>query len=171
MGKNNHASMGLRPATINDIDLLTYWDKQPHIIESNPNDNWDWETTLQEHPAWRELFIAEADGIPVGFIQILDPAREETHYWGIVPDNYRAIDIWIGERKNIGKGFGTWMMELAIEHCFRNPDVVSILIDPLETNKKAHRFYERLGFKFIGKRIFGSDHCFVYRLDRQDWYA
>jgi aminoglycoside 6'-N-acetyltransferase len=61
------------------------------------------------------------------------------------------------------------MMQLAIQHCFKDKLITAILIDPLETNMKAHRFYERLGFKFLEKRKFGDDNCRVYRLDRTDW--
>jgi aminoglycoside 6'-N-acetyltransferase len=41
-----------------------------------------------------------------------------------------------------------------------------VLIDPLAGNVGAHRFYERLGFRFVERRRFGADDCFVYRLDR-----
>ncbi|MEJ7746049.1 MAG: hypothetical protein WKF61_04705 [Luteimonas sp.] len=29
-----------------------------------------------------------------------------------------------------------------------------------------HRFYERLGFAFVGHKRFGADDCSVYRLNR-----
>jgi aminoglycoside 6'-N-acetyltransferase len=35
--------------------------------------------------------------VRIGFVQIIDPAREESHYWGDAPGGLRAIDIWIGE--------------------------------------------------------------------------
>jgi aminoglycoside 6'-N-acetyltransferase len=41
-----------------------------------------------------------------------------------------------------------------------------VLIDPLAGNVGAHRFYERLGFRFVERRRFGTDDGFVYRLDR-----
>lgn len=40
------------------------------------------------------------------------------------------------------------------------------MIDPLATNVRAHRFYERLGCRFVERRRFGTDECFVFRLDR-----
>ena len=54
-------------------------------------------------------------------IQIIDPALEESHYWGDVPENLRAIDIWIGEETDLGKGYGTQMMQLALARCFGVP--------------------------------------------------
>ncbi len=113
--------------------------------------------------------IAELNDDPIGFIQIIDPALEEEHYWGNVENNLRAIDIWIGEEKNLGKGYGTIMMQLALQRCFSDPLVTAILVDPIVSNTRAHRFYESFGFKCIERRYFGKDDCFVYRLERADW--
>ena len=156
----------LRSANLNDLDLLRHWDEQPHVISSDPNDDWNWEVELARSPEWREQLIGEVEGRPVGFIQIIDPAVEETHYWGDVPANLRAIDIWIGETGDLNRGYGTVMMKLAIARCFSVPEVTAILIDPLASNTAAHRFYERLGFRFVEQRQFGEDLCFVYRLER-----
>ncbi len=159
----------LRPATIADLDLLRHWDEQPHVVESDPNDDWEWEIELLRNPDWREQLVAELDGRPIGFVQIIDPAREETHYWGDVPENLRAIDIWIGEMEDTGKGYGSVMMRLALRRCFTDPAVEAVLIDPLASNTAAHRFYERLGFHFVERRQFGEDDTFVYRLERADF--
>jgi aminoglycoside 6'-N-acetyltransferase len=158
--------MELRQAAITDLELLLHWDEQPHVLASDPNDDWEWAQELKRSPEWREQLIAEVDGRPVGFIQIIDPALEDSHYWGDMPPNLRAIDIWIGEARDLGKGFGTEMMRLAIARSFHDDAVTAILIDPLANNVRAHRFYERLGFRFVARRRFNDDDCFVYRLDR-----
>lgn len=161
--------INLRSATSADLDLLRHWDEQPHVIASNPNDEWNWEVELERTPDWREQLIAEIDNRPIGLIQIIDPAREESHYWGDVAADLRAIDIWIGEEADLGKGYGTKMMQLALARCFADPSVKAVIIDPLASNTRAHRFYERLGFQFVEYRRFGEDECFIYRLNRQDW--
>lgn len=161
--------MRLRPATRDDLAMLQRWDEEPHVVASDPHDDWAWEVELDDRPDWREQLLGEVDGRPVGFLQIIDPAREESRYWGDVPPGLRAIDIWIGESADLGKGYGTQMMQLALARCFANPEVSAILIDPLADNVRAHRFYERLGFRFVERRRFGSDVCFVYRLDRSAW--
>lgn len=159
----------LRKATIQDLDVLQLWDTQEHVIASDPNDEWDWEYELSRDPDWREQLMAEHNGDPIGFIQIIDPAEEESHYWGDVGKGKRAIDIWIGEAKNLGKGYGTKMMRLALARCFANNEVDEILIDPLESNRKAIGFYIKLGFRFVERRRFDQDDCEVYSLSRQDW--
>jgi aminoglycoside 6'-N-acetyltransferase len=157
----------LRPATIHDIELLKYWDTKQHVIDCDPDGDWDWEVELSRDPAWREQLVAEDDGEPIGFIQIIDPYHEEAHYWGAVDEHKRAIDVWIGEEKHLNKGYGTTIMELAIQRCFSDPAIKGILIDPLKTNTKAHRFYERLGFEFIEERSFDGAACYVYELRRK----
>ena len=156
----------LRPATIHDLELLEYWDSKQHVIDCDPDDDWNWKEELNHHPEWREQLVAELKGEPIGFLQIIDPYLEISHYWGEVSKNKRAIDIWIGEEKNLNNGYGTIMMKLVIEKCFQNPKVDGILIDPIKTNTKAHRFYERLGFKFVEEREFNGTVCFVYELKR-----
>lgn len=146
--------------------MLRHWDEQPHVRASDPNDDWNWERTLLQKPVWREQLIAEVEGRPVGFVQIIDPAREDSHYWGDVPNDLRALDIWIGVESDLCKGYGTAIMHLALRRCFANPRVHAVLVDPLASNTRAHRFYERLGFRFVERRHFGDDDCFVFRLDR-----
>ena len=161
--------MILRPATPADLALLRRWDAQPHVIAAKSDEDWGWEAELARSPDWREQLIAEVDGRPIGFIQIIDPAREESHYWGDVPAGRRAVDIWIGEADCLGRGCGTRMMRLALARCFADPAVSAVLVDPLAANTRVHRFYARLGFHPAGRRRFGDDDCLVYRLRRCDF--
>jgi len=162
-------SIKLRKATPKDLPILEYWDTQQHVIDSDPDDDWNWEYELSREPIWRKQLMAELNGKPIGFIQIIDPEKEETHYWGKIGPNKRAIDIWIGEKENLNKGYGTEMMRQALYICFENKDLIEVLIDPLASNKKAIRFYERIGFKFIEYKKFGEQLCSVMKLSREDF--
>jgi aminoglycoside 6'-N-acetyltransferase len=160
----------LRPATLADLDLLEHWHRQPHVIAAAGED-WGWPEELAQSPAWRTLQIAELHGRPIGLLQIIDAAEEESHYWGDVPPGLRAIDLWLGELADTGKGHGTRMMELALQRCFADPLATAVVVDPRATNTGARRFYERLGFVDEGPRRFDGDDedCHVYRLRRADW--
>lgn len=162
-------SLSFRPASLADLSLLREWDEQPHNIAADPNDDWEWETELVKTPDWRQQLIAELDGRPIGFVEIIDPAREEYHYWGDVPNHLRAIDIWIGAASDLGRGYGTIMMTLALERAFAEATVEEVLIDPLESNVRARKFYEKMGFRAVGPRTFGEDRCMVYTLPRIEW--
>lgn len=163
----------LRPATLQDLPLILHWDEQPHVRETGGDpewNDWNWRVELGRNVPWREFLISELDGRPIGFLQIIDCREEESHYWGDdCPEHSRAIDIWIGEADELGKGHGTQMMRQAFDRCFANPLCQHILIDPMADNTAAHRFYESLGFKLLRPRAFGPDQCLVYQLTRADW--
>lgn len=149
-----------------DEPLLAAWDEQPHVLASDPDSDWNWaENLAQPLPGYTHL-MAEVQGTPIGFVQVLDPALDPTRYWGAVETGYRALDIWIGPPEYLGRGYGTRMMRLVIAACFEDPTVRAIWIDPLLTNTRAHRFYQRLGFVPVGERVFGDTVCLVHVLER-----
>jgi aminoglycoside 6'-N-acetyltransferase len=159
------------------VPTLQRWDKDPDVISATTDDSTadtafdhiDWPSEIAADSDVSVHLIAELDGRPIGGMQVIDPHREPTHYWGDCAEHLRAVDIWIGDPADRNRGYGTEMMRLAIEQCFAEPDVTAILIDPLATNMDAHRFYKRLGFEFVERRVFGDDDCFVYRLERRKW--
>ncbi|MEQ8473665.1 MAG: GNAT family N-acetyltransferase [Marinoscillum sp.] len=161
----------LRNASKADVPILQYWDKQPHIHANIPDDFWAWEQELGVFEPWREQLIAQLGERPIGFIQIIDPHDEITQYWGTIDKGFRAIDIWIGEADCLSKGYGTQMMIQAIKRCFSDARVHTILIDPVVSNKAAHRFYKRLGFVFVEQRQFDDDECYVFKLTRDIWIS
>ncbi len=57
--------INFRLATIADLALLRHWDTQPHVIASDPDEDWQWEIELHRFPSWREQLIAELDGRPM----------------------------------------------------------------------------------------------------------
>lgn len=161
--------LNFRDAEPADQLLLETWLAAPHVRANVPDEDWEWARELPRKPAWRKQWISELDERPVGFVQIIDAAAEETHYWGNVAANTAAIDIWIGEVDCIGRGVGTQMMTRAINFCFGWRSIDRIVIDPLAANVAGRRFYERLGFRLLELRRFGDDQCAVYELRAQDW--
>lgn len=168
-------SLSIRRALASDAAQLCRWDEKPHVkaatsVSGEHAFDVVWEEELAARSDGSEFFIAEVNTKPIGAMQIIDPACEQTHYWGAVATNLRAIDIWIGEEDYLGKGHGSKMMRFAIEHCFANSSVSAILIDPLAKNTDSHRFYKRLGFQFVERRQFDEESdCYVFRLSREDW--
>lgn len=159
-------NVALRRATPADLSLLERWYRQPHLQEALGDADWQWAAELARNPDWREQLVAEVDGRPIGFLQIIDPSREDSQYWGCIEPGYRVLDLWIGEPDALGSGYGSQIINFAIARCFADPSVKGILVDPADSNTRAHRFYERLGFKYVACRCFGDDRCFVYRLRR-----
>lgn len=167
----------LRPATVADAPMLAGWDREPHVIACSSDDPEDevafggiaWAEEIADSAYDSHYLIAEVEGVPVGVMQVCDPHTERTHYWGEIEQGLRAIDIWIGPAEWLGRGVGTQMMTQMIDRCFAEPDVTGIVIDPLNSNTGAHRFYRRLGFTVEGQRMFDEDDCLVMRLEKADW--
>jgi aminoglycoside 6'-N-acetyltransferase len=171
------ARVTLRPATQADVPILDRWDREPDVISATTDDPdadkafegayWPDELAMQSD-VYR-YYIAELEGRPIGAMAIIDPHLEPTHYWGDVEPNLRAVDISVGDAADRSRGHGEQMMRLAFELCFGDPKVTAILIDPLDSNTRAHRFYQRLGFEPVERRTFGEDDCLVHRLTRDEW--
>lgn len=158
-----------RDATVSDAPILRQWDKYDHIIASDPDGEWDWETEIGKIVDWREQWMFLLEDEPLGFVQIIDPEKEESHYWGDIGSGYQAIDIWIGPEKYLGRGYGTQMMKAAVDYCFSKSEVNSVIIDPLVSNVRAIEFYQRLGFRFLENRDFEESRCAIHILNRSDW--
>ena len=178
-GVDGRFVLSLRTATRADIPTLQRWDRDPVVIASTSDDpdaavafgeenDWEENIGLHQSDVW-EYWIAEIDGRPIGAMQMIDPHREPTRYWGDIGPNLRALDIWIGEPDARGKGCGEMMMRLGIARCFSDPATTAIVIDPLASNTRAHAFYQRLGFEPVERRMFGEDDCLVHKLTRADW--
>ncbi|HYD28414.1 GNAT family N-acetyltransferase [Brevundimonas sp.] len=177
------SAVRLRPATLEDADLLASWDREPHVIACSTDDpdaeiafggiEWREELADQSDVSFYRIAEIPVDGAfrPIGVMQVIDPHLEPTHYWGDIDPNLRAMDIWIGSPDALNKGYGTRMMTLAIDAAFADPKVTAMVIDPLASNSDAHRFYQRLGFEPVGRRMFDQDDCLVHRLERATWEA
>ena len=149
--------------------MLQRWDTYQHVIDSGgPDDGLDWTVELVRNVDWQEILIAELDCEPIGVLQIIDPHREVSHFFGDVEPNLRAIDIWIGPPEMLGRGHGTNMLRQALDRCFATPDVTGVLIDPLRNNDGAIRLYRRLGFTDDDELADDTDSL-ILRLRRPDW--
>src|SRR3954469_15377446 len=108
----------LRPATMEDAEMLGAWAEEPHVISATTDDpsaerafeDAVWADELASQSDVNRYLIAEVAGRPMGAMQITDPHLEPTHYWGDIEPGLRAIDIWIGPVDALGKGYGQQMM-------------------------------------------------------------
>lgn len=175
--RSGDATLVVRQATQDDVPMLAQWDHDPEVIACTTDDpeaeqafgGAVWVDEIAGNSDVTCYYVAELDGRPIGAMQVIDPHREPTHYWGEIEPNLRAIDIWIGDAADRNRGHGAAIMRVVIDRCFADPEVKAIVIDPLASNVDAHRFYQRFGFKPMGRRKFGDDDCLVHRLERAEW--
>ena len=61
------------------------------------------------------------------------------------------LGILIGAVREQGKGYGTETMNLIIKYAFNTLNLRKITLEVIDTNDKAQRLYEKLGFKIEGR--------------------
>lgn len=132
----------LRPVGAADLPILQVWDADPMIIalmgrrfdDQTPE---AWFRSLRGQRTCR-AWIVEAGGRPVGEVELAQI-------------NWRngtaEIRICIGEKENWGQGLGTESMVASLAHAFEQMNLKRIYLRVFDTNTRAIRLYERLGFR------------------------
>lgn len=151
--------IGFRPLTEDDLPRLAGWLAQPHVATwwREPSDLAQVREKYQPCLDGRdptELFLIEAGGSPVGFIQrylVADNPEwvQALRATGAADDVAQAagIDYLIGDPALTGKGIGsaaiTEFTELTLR---RYPEAASLLVDVSQANVASWRALERAGY-------------------------
>lgn len=85
------------------------------------------------------------------------------------------LHIMIGDKKNRGKGIGTFAVKEMLYHAFYNLNLHRIELTSLATNNISHKLYEKCGFQKEGikrKAVFKKGEyidMYIYSLLREDY--
>lgn len=67
--------------------------------------------------------------------------------------NQRAtVGVFIGEKENWGKGYGSEVLELLLSYGFNHLNLNNIMLTVYSFNTRAIACYKKVGFKEIGRR-------------------
>lgn len=136
-----------------DLTLLTKWLGEPHV-----NAWWHEALTLEEvqrryaprisgsEPC--HVYIILNSLIPVGFIQWYRWADYPAHSLQLeAPSDSAGIDLAIGEKDLVGRGFGTLAIcQFVKEVVFEDSSLSSVLADPEERNTRSIGAFKKAGF-------------------------
>ena len=153
--------MTLRPMSRDDFPALATWLRAPHVEAWFP-----WlhgETAASEAVEAEygpcidgddptELFVIEADGEPVGFIQRYRISDNLSWAAALSPigDVTAAVgfDYAIGELDATGRGVGSEAIrQLLVDTFSRYPDVDSVVVAMQQANRASWRALEHVGFE------------------------
>lgn len=145
-----------QPLTENDISIVTKWFNEPHVVKFySLRNNWTKEEVYKKlipyikQEILVQCFIILNNEQPVGFIQMY-PVKEflwpEQDLTNEIIDHAAGIDIFIGEKKFLGKGFGEKIINKFLEHYIWN-NFDYCVVDPNINNVAMLRCSERIGFK------------------------
>ncbi|HYG73095.1 MAG TPA: GNAT family N-acetyltransferase [Actinomycetota bacterium] len=105
------------------------------------------ETTGPDGPTFG--CVIELDARPIGYVQFyrwLDHPEDAARIGMTEPGAY-GIDLFIGEPELWGRGLGTRTVELVVRHLVEERAAMLMTLDPLTTNARAIRAYEKAGFR------------------------
>jgi len=100
------------------------------------------------------FLIAEIDGKPAGYAKLVADTIEP----GVTAERPIELNRLYSHQEHIGKGVGQNLMDACFRYAAeRSHDVMWLGV--WEYNPRAQRFYEKNGFRIVGKHTFvlGSD--------------
>jgi aminoglycoside 6'-N-acetyltransferase len=149
-----------------DLALFVRWRNEPHVAEWWSTDDdpapTTWDRVVEkygpraEDGSWSIGCIITVGDRPVGYAQfypwseVADEAREMG-----VPDvdGSYGLDIFIGEPDIVGRGVGSRAVALLARHLFEAHDATSVALLTPVGNARAHRAYEKAGFRKVTQTL------------------
>lgn len=153
------------PLQESHFPLLLKWLEMPHVKAWWDQDvQWTsklikkkFETYVQGYKILKNIkkpmhsFIICKDEKEIGYIQFYnayDFPREQGYVIEGLPKNMASLDVFIGEKDEVGKGLGALLlMQFLKEHI--DPVYEACFVDPDTANVQAIRTYEKAGFKAV----------------------
>ncbi len=147
---------------LTDLAYTTFWDAFAHHPKNAPDDlayymrqAFSLEQVTAELADMKNIFlIAEIDGEAAGYSKIVIDYIEP----GITAERPLELNRLYSHQKHLGQGVGQALMDACFDRAIKeNRDVMWLGV--WEFNPRAQRFYEKNGFRVVGKHTFhlGSD--------------
>jgi aminoglycoside 6'-N-acetyltransferase len=136
----------LRRAEDADVELLVAWHDDPEVARY-----WDDErftrAEMRErlHRSDVEPYVVEADGEPVGYLQVWQE------------DDAGGIDMFLVPAAR-GRGLGADAARAVARHLFHDRGWRRVTVDPYLWNEPAIRAWRRAGFRDAGEREPDDEH-------------
>jgi predicted N-acetyltransferase YhbS len=155
MSKNYQGKLMLRPLLDADISFLEKWLLMPHIVEwfKSPD---DWICEIRNRYgefSFITHFIAEVDGVAMGFCQYYDcyfGQQQEDWYTVNNPGIMFSIDYLIGEPEYLHKGYGREMVRLLGE-MLTKIGAKRVVVQPDKENASSCNVLEANGYIYNGE--------------------
>jgi RimJ/RimL family protein N-acetyltransferase len=140
----------LTPVGSNDIETFMVFmnDEEVRILARSRRDvlnEYNTKEMVEKLQKYEESFLIcrQDTHEKIGYALIMD--RDEYN-------REASIALVIGKKENRGKGFGEEALKLLLKHGFINLNLESMHLGVYEYNETAIKLYEKVGFKWVGKR-------------------
>jgi diamine N-acetyltransferase len=161
-------SLHLRQATVDDAKLLaglaytTFWDAFAHHPKNAPDDlnhymrqAFNIDQIKSELAEEKNVFLlAEIDGKPAGYAKLIIGSIED----GVTAKHPVELNRLYSHQEYLGQGVGQNLMDECFDRARGHGHDV-MWLGVWEYNPRAQRFYEKNGFRLVGRHTFqlGSD--------------
>lgn len=147
---------------LTDLSYTTFWDAFAHHPKNAPDDlahymrqafNVDQITTELSDPS-SIFLIAAVDEKAAGYAKLICDSTED----GIIANRPIELSRLYSHQEYIGKGIGQDLMDACFERA-RSDGFDVMWLGVWEYNPRAQRFYEKNGFRVVGRHTFqlGAD--------------
>ena len=155
----------ISPMNIEDAEIYTKWLNDPEIVQylslRNSLVSISGERSYIENFAKVEFnmcIVKKENDELIGNIGLMDLDYK---------NGTAELGIFIGEKENLGKGYGTEAINLLINYAFKELRLHSIYLRTYDINERAQKAYEKCGFKEFGRRhesiyMNGKYHDVIY---------
>lgn len=170
-------ALSFRRLTDDDLSLLHRWLNDPAVVRWWEGDDVSWPAVVADYGSGRpddgvEMYLAELDGEPVGWIQCY-PARsspEECEEWFPlgVDEAAAGIDYLIGDTASRGQGLGSRMIRAFVDDVVfpSHPDWTQAAASPYQANEASCGALVNAGFRFVGTFSDPDGPCALHVIDR-----
>jgi len=149
-----------------DYALLVRWRNEPHVAGWWTTDDDPTPTTLDrvvekygprgEGASWVTPCVISLRDRPLGYVQFYPWSAEadEAREMGVPDvDGSYGLDIFIGEPDMIDRGVGSRAVAMLARHVFEAGDASAIALLTPVGNERAHRAYEKAGFRKVKQTL------------------
>ncbi|MDO4493421.1 MAG: GNAT family N-acetyltransferase [Clostridia bacterium] len=139
----------LRPMVRGDLALFEHWLSAPHVQKwyGDPA-AWLYEAAEMDGLyGWIVRFIAERDGVPVGFCQYYaccDSGEDWAHYTRL--GGSYSVDYLIGDAADLNKGYGKQMLAALEREIGKLPGARRIVVRPEPLNTASRALLRSAGY-------------------------
>jgi len=167
--------ISFKPFTENNLPYWYKWAKEDHVKNTWFLEGYEPVDIIMEKiegNGYDFPFLIQAGETPIGYIVYCDLEAFRTKNPNTKapctsePDGTFCIDLYIGEKDYLGKGYGTQIVKDFCRRLFQNPKVKRIVIDPSSDNKRAIRCYEKAGFRFLREEHDGVCVSTIMEMDK-----
>lgn len=163
--------------TESDIPLLHDWLSRPHVAEwwrpapSIADVRDEYSLYCSSDSPVRAYFVL-GDGQPIGYIQSYVVMGAGDGWWPEEKDpGARGVDQFLANSEQLGRGLGTTMLRSFLRWLFEDPLVAQVQTDPLPSNHRAIRCYEKAGFRRVAEVDTPDGRALLMKCDRKSLCA